>query len=75
MTTTFKQIANSALALSVQERAELAHVIIASIDEDQSDLHPAWDIELRKRVVDIRQGRIKGIPAEKVFAKLEEKYH
>jgi putative addiction module component (TIGR02574 family) len=74
MTTTFKQIADSALELSVQERAELAHVIIASIDEDRHDLYPAWDIELKKRVGDIRQGKVKGIPAEEVFAKLEEKY-
>lgn len=75
MTSTVRQIANSALALSVQERGELAHVIIASIDEDRNDWHPDWDIELKKRVGEIRQGKVKGIPVDEVFAKLEEKYH
>jgi len=75
MTELFSEIANSALGLSVKERAQLAHVIIASIHDDRSELPSACDNELKKRVQDIRRGRVKGIPAEEVFAKLEEKYH
>jgi len=75
MTTTLKQITDVALGLPLQERSELAHLILASIDNDRNDLSTDWDIELKKRVIDIRQGRVQGIPAEDVFAKLEEKYH
>jgi putative addiction module component (TIGR02574 family) len=76
MTTTLKQLTLEALELPVQERAKLAHDLINSIDEESAeDMASAWDLELKKRVREIREGRVKGIPAEEVFAKLEEKYH
>lgn len=76
MTTTLKQLTHDALELPVRERAELAHVLIASIDESTDPgISSAWDEELKKRVREIKEGRVKGIPAEEVFAKLEEKYY
>ena len=74
MAATFKQLTHEALELPVQERAKLAQVLISSIDEvTAEDMSSAWDAELKKRVREIREGRVKGIPAEEVFAKLEEK--
>ena len=76
MTIAMKQLMHDALELSVQERAKLAHILIASIDESEDgEIASAWDVELKKRVQEIREGKVKGIPAEEVFAKLEEKYH
>ncbi len=66
---------HDALELSADERAKLAHILIASIDEKaDEDVSSSWDAELKKRVREIREGKVKGIPAEEVFAKLEEKY-
>jgi len=74
MATTLKQLTHEALELPLQERAILAHVLITSIDEKtDGDISSAWDAELKKRVHEIREGRVKGIPADEVFAKLEEK--
>jgi putative addiction module component (TIGR02574 family) len=76
MTTALKQLTHDALELSVQERAKLVHILITSIDEKaEGGISSAWDVELKKRVQEIREGKVKGIPAEEVFAKLEEKYH
>jgi putative addiction module component (TIGR02574 family) len=75
MTTTLKQLTHEALELPVQERAKLAHVLISSINEiTDGEISSAWEAELKKRVREILEGRVKGIPAEEVFAKLEEKY-
>jgi putative addiction module component (TIGR02574 family) len=75
MATTLKQLTHEALELPVQERAKLAYVLSTSINEKtDGDMSSAWDAELKKRVREIRDGRVKGIPAEEVFAKLEEKY-
>ena len=64
------------LALPVQERAKLAHVLITSLDEDSpQEVESAWDIEVEKRVQEILNGKITGIPAEEVFARLRKKYH
>lgn len=74
MAMTLKQLTHEALELPVQERAKLAQVLISSIDEvTAEDMSSAWDAELKKRVREIREGRVKGIPAEEVFARLEEK--
>lgn len=75
MAAALKQLTHDALELPVEERARLAHDLIASIDESTDiDMSSAWNEELKKRVRDIKQDRVKGIPAEEVFAKLGEKY-
>jgi putative addiction module component (TIGR02574 family) len=75
MTNQMKQLMHDALELSVKERAKLAHILITSIDEmSDENVSSRWDDELKKRVREIREGSVKGIPAEEVFARLEEKY-
>jgi putative addiction module component (TIGR02574 family) len=75
MTNQMKQLMHDALELSVKERAKLAHILITSIDEmSDENVSSRWDDELKKRVREIREGSVKGIPAEEVFARLEDKY-
>ena len=68
------QLTHEALELPTRERAKLAHILINSIDEQDEDAASAWDIELEKRINEIKSGKVTGIPAGKVFAKIEEKY-
>jgi hypothetical protein len=35
----------------------------------------SWDAEIEKRVDEIRSGKVKGILASEVFAKIKAKYH
>ncbi len=61
--------------LSSRERAELAHFLIASLDDGMdADAAAAWDAELARRMQDIESGKDLGEPADKVFAELREKY-
>jgi putative addiction module component (TIGR02574 family) len=61
--------------LSVEERAELAHYLIQSLDNGEDhDAEAAWEQELTRRAGEIRCGKAVGRPAEKVFADLREKY-
>jgi putative addiction module component (TIGR02574 family) len=59
--------------LTRRQRAELARVLIDSLEEDH-DAEVAWDAELARRVADIKSGRVVGRPAEQVFADLRKKY-
>jgi putative addiction module component (TIGR02574 family) len=65
---TVDQLAQDALTLSDQERAELAHKLLISLggvpDEGAEE---AWDQEIAKRVQKIRDGTAKGRPADQVF--------
>ena len=61
--------------LPVKQRADLAHFLIHSLDDDiDADAEAAWDVELAKRVKEIDNGTAVGEPADKVLADLREKY-
>ena len=60
--------------LSPRDRAELAHFLIHSLDEEvDPDTEAAWDAELARRMAEIKSGKAVGEPAEQVFAKLRGK--
>ena len=61
--------------LSVQERAELTHFLIHSLDEGiDDDVETTWDTELSQRLEDIQHGTAIGKPSSQVFFELREKY-
>lgn len=61
--------------LSLQDRAELAHFLIRSLDEEMDDdAESAWDGELTRRMQEINQGTASAELANNVFIKLREKY-
>jgi putative addiction module component (TIGR02574 family) len=60
-----------ALSLPSGERAELAHLLIDSLDDEpEGDVEAAWDAELARRAEEIRSGRVVGKPADQVFSEL-----
>ena len=68
MAATVDQLAQDALTLSDQERAELAHKLLISLDGVPDEgAEEAWDQEIAKRVQKIRDGTAKGRPADQVF--------
>lgn len=63
------------LQLSDNERAELAHLLISSLDDTiDADAEAEWDKELTKRVREIDEGKALGRPAFEVLDEIGEKY-
>jgi putative addiction module component (TIGR02574 family) len=61
--------------LSADERAELAHYLIESLDDEvDPDAEAAWDTELARRLAEIESGETTGEPAARVFVDLRAKY-
>lgn len=61
--------------LAPHERAELAHFLIHSLDEEtDSDAETAWETELNARTAEIVHGTTVGEPAATMFAELRAKY-
>jgi len=58
-----------ALQLTAEERADLAEILIASI-EPPLPLQPEWEAEIARRIADIDSGRSQAIPSEQVFAEV-----
>lgn len=56
------------------ERAELAHLLLQSLDDSQdADAEAAWEQEIARRVAEIESGRATGRPAEEVMAELRRR--
>ena len=65
-------LAERGLALSQEDRARLAEVLIASLDpEPQSEVEAAWEVEIERRLAAYDRGEVQAIDAEEVFAKAE----
>jgi putative addiction module component (TIGR02574 family) len=66
------EVFDKALALSTQDRGVLIHQLIESLDEEPAEegVEAAWDEEIKRRVDDVRLGRVKTIPGEQVMKEL-----
>jgi len=63
------EVEAEALKLPSSERARLAEVLIASLDEED-EVARAWADEAERRSEELRSGAVTGIPAEEVFARI-----
>ncbi len=72
-----EELEKQALQLSPQERGELIHRLIVSLEGETEDtpesITKAWDEEIVRRVADMDAGKTVWIPAEEVFARLDAK--
>ncbi len=71
MTATLQSIEAQALKLSPEERTELIERLIVSVAPPP--LSAAWQVEIERRISDMDAGRTQPIPAEEVFARIDQK--
>jgi putative addiction module component (TIGR02574 family) len=75
MTEPAEELKHRLSQLSARERADIAHFLIHSLDDERdADVETAWEAELERRMAQILNGEAIGEPAEKVFSDLREKY-
>ena len=71
MTDRTKQLLEQALTLSEQERAEIAGVLIESLEPaPDSDVEEAWRQEVARRVAELDSGAARTVPWEEVRDRL-----
>jgi putative addiction module component (TIGR02574 family) len=69
-----QEILQEALALPVDERADVAAQLLASLDDENvatEDIEAAWAIEIEKRARRVLSGQSEGIPWEDVRRRAE----
>jgi putative addiction module component (TIGR02574 family) len=76
MTPQVSELLEKALALSVQERGALIDRLVESLDDAPAEggVEAAWDEEIKRRVDDVRSGRVKTIPGEQVLREMAEEF-
>lgn len=69
-------IRDDVLALSAEDRAELAAALLDSLgpepDADQSEVDQAWAAELKRRAVALDSGEDPGVPWDEALAKVRQ---
>ena len=72
VTPQLSEVLEKTLSLSTQDRSLLIDRLIASLDEEPAEegVEAAWDDEIKRRIEDIRSGRVKTIPGEQVLRRL-----
>lgn len=78
MSRPLEKIESEVLHLSVAERARLAKLLIASLDdeplEDPVEVEKAWGQEIYQRLEQIRSGKVELLPAEEVIEELRRRH-
>jgi len=65
-----KEISRAALALDIDERTILANRLADSLHEGGRELDEAWAQEIRRRLDDVRSGRVKTIDGPEGLARV-----
>jgi putative addiction module component (TIGR02574 family) len=75
MTPQVSELLEKALSLSIHERGLLIDRLVESLDDEPAEegVEVAWDDEIKRRVDDIRLGRVKTIPGEQVLDRLKSR--
>jgi putative addiction module component (TIGR02574 family) len=69
MSTLLDELSRKALALTLDERAQLAQRLLESIErESDPEVQAAWKTEIADRIARYERGEARLIPAEEVFA-------
>lgn len=71
MSTEIADIEARIRSLSLEDKAELIRALIAELDGPaDADVESAWLKEAQRRYREVTDGKVKPIPAERVFANL-----
>lgn len=74
MTDNVEQLKAQVGTLTQTERADLAYFLLTSLEPEEEGVEEAWQIEIARRVAEIRSGRAKGRSADEVLAELRERH-
>ncbi len=71
---TTKDLIDEVLSLPVEERAVIADSLLKSLNPPDHDIDKKWIGVAKRRLQEIRSGKVKPVPGEEVFAKVRERF-
>lgn len=77
MPKTLIDVTRDAAELPPNERLKLARILLdlSEIEgEPPQETQAAWDVEIARRLQDLRSGKVKAVPLAKVKAKIEARF-
>lgn len=69
-----KKIIQEAASLPVEERAIVVDSLPRTLNPPDAEIEREWMKVAKRRLAELRSGRVKAIPGEEVFAKIRERF-
>jgi len=69
-----REIIEEATALPVEGRAAVVDSLLRSLNMPDPEIDRAWLAVAKRRLADIRSGRVAPVPGDQVFAKIRERF-
>ncbi len=77
MPKTLTEVTEDAAELPGPERLKLARILLEPSESDSEpagDVQDAWDKEIERRLLELRSGKVKGVPLQEVKKKMEGRF-
>ena len=69
-----KEIIQEAESLPVEERAIVVDSLLRTFNSGDTKIESEWVAVAKRRLAELRSGKVKAIPGEEVFAKIRERF-
>lgn len=69
-----KKLIEEALSLPVEERAIIADALLRSLNMPDSTVDTKWAEVARRRLQELRSGKVKPIPGDQVFSEILDRF-
>ena len=69
-----KKLIDQALSLPIEERALIADSLLKSLNKPDPEIDKKWIKIAKQRLEEIRSGKIKPIPGNEVFNRVDERF-
>lgn len=69
-----KELIEQAIALPVEERALVVDSLLRSLNPPQSEIDAQWTAEAKRRLAELRSGKVETIPGEAVFERVWDRF-
>lgn len=69
-----KEIVSEVESLPVEERVLVVDAILRTLTPPDSDVDRKWAEVAKRRLEELRSGRVNGIPGDQVFAKVRARF-
>ncbi len=69
-----KEIIQEAESLPVEERAIVIDSLLRTLNPPTAEIDAEWAKVAERRLAELRSGKVKPVPGDKVFAKIRERF-
>lgn len=71
---TFEELIAEAVSLPFDMRAQMADVLLRSLNSADAEVEEAWAVEAERRLQEVRSGKVKTIPGDEVEARIRKRF-